>query len=554
MISSCEFHFGFWDVTAREDAALTASQNQPWASLDDINVEETEALPNVATLEPNFGWLLDGSKELFPDEPDKYTWGWWSAELCQEDGSFLNPPTLTASFSETHSSAGITLTFAATLPGRINIKWYDLQGALLDDKDFEPDRFMYFCDNQVEDYGKVVVSILSMSAGNRWLRCTHILFGVLEVIGPDRVKAAAVTEEMHPISLTLPISTLELDFYSADGRFSFLAPEGVYRFFQWKQQVKAYATINGELRPMGVYYLQGATGQEGKVAELSLVNRIGVLDTLDFDGGIYDAVAVPDFLDELLGTEGISFELDPSLAGESLSGYLPICTRRQALQHMAFAIGAVIDDTRGDAIRLYPVQTKVSHLIGPERKIVGHKVKLEELVTQVDVTAHSYQLSDEIKELAKVQLELGEQRITHSTPSAVTAVTGANLITDHPNYAIVEVSTAGEVILTGHEYVDTTTIHSVKAERLPTGTKSSAKPVTNATLVDPGRAPAVAQRVYDYYQQRYTDEGRVLPGSEAVGQVVELQSIGGRSITGAIQRLRIDLSGGYIAQMSMRGA
>jgi len=155
MTTSCEFEFGFWDVTAREDAAFLVSSNQPFAHIEDMNTENGAEFPDVVTLEPGFGWPLDGSKVWFPSDSSAYTWGWWSEELSGEDGGFSNPPKLITTFTENHSSAGVTLRFYATLPKTVNIKWYDLSGRLLADEDFSPDSMLYFCDCLVENYGVV---------------------------------------------------------------------------------------------------------------------------------------------------------------------------------------------------------------------------------------------------------------------------------------------------------------------------------------------------------------------------------------------------------------
>ena len=158
MKTTCEFRFGFWDVTARADAHFAVSQNQDYARIEDINLGGGITLPDVATLEPGFGWPLDGSKEWLPDNAQTNPWGWWSTDLSGADLAFFNPPTLTVNFYDEygnptpHSSAGITFTFVATIPKVVNIKWYGYQGELLADQDFTPDRFDYFCDYQVEDY------------------------------------------------------------------------------------------------------------------------------------------------------------------------------------------------------------------------------------------------------------------------------------------------------------------------------------------------------------------------------------------------------------------
>ncbi|MEG2096545.1 MAG: hypothetical protein RRY65_00105 [Pseudoflavonifractor sp.] len=553
MKTSCEFRFGFWDVTARADAAFAVSQNQDYAKITDINLEDGFHTRPVATLEPGFGWPLDGSKEWLPDNAGADSWGWWSTELSGADRAFVHPPTLTVTFTENHSSAGITLDFYATLPGAVNIKWYSLRGALLADATFTPDAFSYFCDKQVEDYGKVVITVQSMQFPKRFLRVTSILFGVLEVIGDPRVTQAEMTEEISPVTLTLPINTLDVSFFTPGGRFALLDPQGAYKMFQWKQELTTYKTVDGVRTEMGTYYLQNASGTVDAITQLACVDMIGILDTLEYKGGIYAAKPLHAMLGEILTPEGIPFVVDAAFNGVTISGYLPICTKRAALQQIAFAIGAVVDPTRGEVLRFYPAPTAVTADIKPARKVIGHKITLEELVTQVDVTAHKYTLSGELKELTKTTLGVGVHTIPFTAPVSVTKATGAVLTTTHPNYCVVTVATAGEVILSGYAYLDAATIHTVRIDPLPAGAKTSIKPFSTATLVSPDKAPAVAQRLYDYYQNRYTDEGRVLPGCEVAAEKATISSLGGRAVTGHIGRVVTDLAGGCIETVTMRG-
>ena len=115
------------------------------------------------------------------------------------------------------------------------------------------------------------------------------------------------------------------------------------------------------------------------------------------------------------------------------------------------------------------------------------------------------------------------------------------------------VEAAGEVILSGYEYVDTQTVHTVKTEPLPAGAKPSAKSVSTATLVSPDKAQAVARRLYAYYQLRYTDEGQILPGQEQAAEMASVSSLGGKTLTGYIQRVVTDLAGGCLETITLRG-
>ena len=559
MKTSCEFHFGFWDVTARAHAHFAASQNQAFARVEDINREEGITFPDVGTLEPDFGWLLDGRKECLPDDAEAHTWGWWSTSLSGKDLSFLSPPTLTVTFFDAHgtptphSSAGITITFVATLPKVVRIQWYGRQGDLLADRDFTPDRFDYFCDCQVENYYKVVIMVRSMQRAYRFFRASGILFGAFVVLGGDRMTKAALTEEVSPVGLTLPITRAAVSFFASDGRFALLHPTGAYQLFQWRQELTGYKLIDGKRPLLGKYYLQQAVGTVDAATSLDCVDIIGVLDALEYKGGIYDKMPLDALLADILNPEGVDFTISPAFTGVTVSGYLPICSKRAALQQLAFAVGAMVDTARGEAVQLCPAPTAVTTTITPARKVVGHKVTMETLVTQVDVTAHHYMRAKERKELRKTVLDRGEHTITFSAPVAVESVTGATLGIVHPNYCTVTVVDAGEVVLYGYEYVDTQTVYTVKTDELPAGAKPGVKRVSNATLVDPGKAPAVARRLYDYYQLRYTDEGQLLPGQERVGELARVSSLGGKTLTGYIQRMVTDLTGGCLETVTIRG-
>ncbi len=553
MTTSCEFRFRLIDVTAREDATLSVSENQSFADIEDTNLEEAISTPQVVTLEPDFGWPLGTETKLMPDQPEETSWGWWSVAQSGADGSFENPPTLIVDFSEPHSSAGVTLTFVGTLPGVVNIVWYDLDGTLLDDEYFSPDDWTYFCDCQVENYGRIEIAVISMSMPHRYMRMTAIVFGALKVLGDSMVTSAILTEEIHPVSFSLPVNTLELGFYNSDGTFALLSPVGAYKLFQYKQEIEAYQTVDGEETFLGNFYVDTATGTVDAETTLSCICAAGVLAGIEFYGGVYVDTPVGDLLDELLVSEDFEYSLDDSFSDTTVTGYLPICTKREALRQLAFAIGAIVQFLRDDSIQITPVPITVSTSISPSRKILGHEVTLEDLVTQVDVTAHSYSLSSDLESLNASTRAVGTHTITFSSPVSVTAVAGGTLVESHPNYCIVSVTTAQEVTVSGYKYEDSTSVYSVSMDSIPAGGNMATESITDATLVDAGKASAVAQRVYDFYQNRYTDKGRLLPGAGHVGEVVELETLGGITVVGQLKQVVTDLYCGGLMTIEMRG-
>ena len=120
------------------------------------------------------------------------------------------------------------------------------------------------------------------------------------------------------------------------------------------------------------------------------------------------------------------------------------------------------------------------------------------------------------------------------------------------NYAVISVSTAGTVIITGKAYTDNTSIVGKYAENMPANAKANILQVTEATLVTLANGEAVAARIYDYNQRRYENEGEIELGAEMVGTMWDLQSMNGRNIRGIVEMLDIDLITG-LAKIKIAG-
>ena len=104
------------------------------------------------------------------------------------------------------------------------------------------------------------------------------------------------------------------------------------------------------------HYIASSSREAKHYYTFSCQSAIGLLDE-DYLGGIYNAVPAQDVLADIL--VGIPFELHAAFADSTISGYLPICTRREALQQLVFALGAVVTTQESSAIRIAPIPTAV---------------------------------------------------------------------------------------------------------------------------------------------------------------------------------------------------
>lgn len=487
--------FGLVDITAKPDSTFITDDKQSFVDMQQLKRDELE-IRKFATLEKDF-FRLDGTFELFPDNPEEYDFGLWSASMSDEDCNFETPVVLTVEFSEIHSSLGLTFTFhepTSDYCDSLNVKWYGATNNLLSDMNFNPDSTVYFADNEVESYKKIVITFNSTNKPYRYLKLSQLDFGQIKLFSGSDLVSANVLEEIDPISSELRINTLNFTLYSEDAEFSILNPQGIFSRLQQKQPLKIYEYLDGVKKNIGTYYLDEWENEDEYNINMTGIDLVGVIDGTDFAGGTYHEVAAGDIIEEIMTSADAEYELDSNLASKVLSGIISACTHREALQQVVFAIGGIVDCSRSNKIKIYPMPTVLSGHIGKDRKFIGHKLKLKPLVTGVEVTAHNY-------------------------------VDGE----DNPQ------------------------IFGVYNTNLAPGDKENILKVEEATLVSNSNALEVAQRVYNYYQMRHQDDGEILVRDEEVGQIVTIDTLHNQQVQGIIEKLDINLTGGFIANTTITG-
>lgn len=563
MRTNTRVEFGLYDVTARGDSAPSCTTAKPFCNLGrDLLLESVPSQNKYGTLESE-QWLMDGSFSFFPEVPEQYFWGLWSTTQSDKNGVFADPPVLDITFTQDHSSSGLTLHFYIPTDdwaSRIKIQWFSQDGGLISTALFYPDAVNYYCAKKVENYRRIRIHFLETNRPGRYLKLAGIDYGVYLHFSGHEIVEAHVLEECDPLSSEISINTLNVSLYNKEGRFSILNPEGYFDVLQHKQKFTVWEDVKQDARStgsvsycMGTFYLSDWSNSGDTLADFSAVDAIGLLDGAPFDGGIYDTTAAE--LAEAILT-GYSYTLDGSLAAERVQGYIAAGTRRGALQQLAFAIGAVVDCSRGELIRIAPAPSKASGMITYDRKLQdGSKVTLNPLITAVAVTAHRYLPGEATEELYRDTLDPGIYRVTFNAPAVVDSltVTGAELTESGVNLCTLTVAKAGEVCVTGRKYTDSTVVLRRTAANLPPNAQDNELTVTDATLVGPGRAEAVAVRVLEHYAQRYEQNFSMVAGDEKLADRLIIQSFGGEMVRGVLTKLEFDLTGGFLADAKVIG-
>lgn len=556
MRTSARIEYGLFDKTAAVEGVLTASERQQFVEIYELHDYE-QKIRKWMTLEGD-GCLLDGTFELLPDDISSQFMGLWSQVLSGADGVFDVPVTLGITFRTPHTSAGITLIFSEATGDYcpdLTIEWYGQNGETLSSKNFAPSSAKFFCENQIEDYYGLKIMFLSTNRPYHFLKLTGVMYGVLLDISGERLISCSITEDVDPTGAELPVNTMTFKFHSADGVFNLLDPAGAYVLFQQRQQITAYENVDGNEMLMGSFYLDEPESESKNTTSMSCIDLIGVIDDTDYMGGYWpDGITVAELIADIMQSAGVDdYTIDGDIAARIVKGYLAICTHREALQQVAFAVGAVADCSRSKKIEVSKPKTASDSYVSVGRKIDGHTPKQLSLVTGVEVYVHTYRLSSDTTEVFNGTLSTGTATVTFSQPTENLLCSGATIIDSGVNYAILQVATAGTVTVSGKSYEDQTMLGgSVYASNLPANAKNNIAKVTECTLV--WDAQATAQRLYDYYQMRYENTGKILLSNEKTGGFVTIRNQNNKSIAGNIESMEIDLTGGFIAKVVTRGA
>ena len=443
--------------------------------------------PAVATLEHS-RWALDGSFETHDEQEIAF---WSSVVSDKSTGVFAAPPVITLTFSQQFSAVGITLTSDVATDERcsgVTVQWY--QGETLKaEADFEPNDATYFCQQAVEAFDKIVLTLNKTSVPGRRARINSILIGIVREFGMDELRDAEITAETSLIGTELPAGALK---WTLESR------KDIDYMFQLKQPVEAVS--GGKL--IGVYYIDKAKRQGANTYQIECQDAIGVLDDDVFAGGMYTDKSAKELAAEIIGG---AFDLTIDAEDTQVTGYIPEGTRRDALQQLLFVWGVCALTTGVTGVHIYSPGTELTD-VGTGRTYTGPTVETAAITTSVQVTAHQY------------------------TADA-----------------------SGDIEVGGQKYKDTTTVYTVTNPNVTANTKANVVQITDATLVSPAVGQAVAQRVYDYYARRKTASSKIVWQGEQPGAYLSVPDGWGTQTVGHAEKMTLKLSNTIAADIDLKG-
>ena len=358
---------------ADEDATLTIPAEAESFS-DEAIIPFGVETPAIATGELN-GWGLSHEYEIL----DKQPFAFWSKEQSGADCSFAVPPTIAIDFTKQYSATGLTVRFAPASMDfctQMTVTWY--QGdEVKHSETYYPDVPNYVVPHTEEAFDGLLFSFEKTNLPGKRLKIEKITIGVIREFDGDELTGANFLHEISPISDTVPVNVLDASFHSKDD---------VDFVFQRKQPVEGY---NGS-ELIGVYYIESGKRTGAQDYTIACSDILGVWDIEEYEGGIWIAqTALTAILTEIYG--GLDyFDIAPEFSASKLAGYIEPGTKRTALQQIAFALGAVVDTSGTDKVKIFPLPIGEGETIPAAKTYIGGAVDVVDKVTEVTVTAYVF--------------------------------------------------------------------------------------------------------------------------------------------------------------------
>ena len=362
--------YGDVAVGAAGDATVLASNVESFS--------EPELVPfgapsyALATLEPN-SWGLSHDYKV----RKHHRVALWSTARSGDDCVFTNKPSVILTFSQQHTGSGLTIRFApesGEYCRKIGVVWF--RGSdVLDSGIYYPDSGHFTIEKLVEAFDRIGIVMEETNLPGRRAKLEYVAIGIVRELDGTVLTEAQFVHEFDPISSTVPINVMDASIHG-EGNAEYV--------FQRKQPVEAY----NEEQLIGVYYIEAGQRTGARSYEFSCVDAIGILELDDYAGGLWiEDTDIETILADVTG--GVfALDIDPALVGRTLRGYVPPGTRRDALQQVAFALGACVDTSGTAKIRVFPIPTGEGTEIPQAETYVDGRVITSDVVTEVTVTAY----------------------------------------------------------------------------------------------------------------------------------------------------------------------
>ncbi|MBQ2658119.1 MAG: hypothetical protein IJF87_06070 [Erysipelotrichaceae bacterium] len=342
-----------FDFTAKTDiTSVSVSKNRMFNASQIY--DGVYYIYNYATLEQN-EFYLDGSMTLMPDTITNEQIGWWT-QLSKSDGTFTNTQEITVELDNRHSTAGLTINYDQfSYPINSTCKWYQgstlLDTATLTDQTTNIQQFV----NSVDGYDKIVITI-DKAKNYAYVKMSEIDYGLIQTFTADQLQGGTVREHVSLLSNTLSPDELTFSVIDYDNTYNVFNPEDLFKYFKVGQPCRVTGgvlnreTNEYETISMGIFYINNFDIENG-LLKISAYGVLNILNASTFYSPFYINETIENIAGDIL--DGYEYYVHPNVASKTLTGYIPLGSKKEALKNLAIACGAVVKEGRDGKVYLY---------------------------------------------------------------------------------------------------------------------------------------------------------------------------------------------------------
>lgn len=542
-----------------QHATYSVTNADAISSVDDL--QDGRALKVAyATWEDDL-WLLDGNYHFIPATNAHV--GYWSTGLTDSLGkSSTALGTIRIDLDDDYDLDEIIIHGSEPTYDyctRVIVKYYN-GSTLLKTKTIYPNEVHFKFSEEVAGVNAIVFSFYDTNKPYRRIRVTDITFGDTVEFRASQIKNASVIMEQSPLSDELPYGTMQCELVTTEPMFDLIDPDSLYNQLKTRMMMDLLYDNGKTVDFIGRYYMTNRSNISDNHIKLEGMDLIGLLDDTTYNGDFWNTnesfVVIVNRVLSFSSDIG-TVTVDSDVASIQLRGNIEPGTVRTALQQVLFAAGCSVEITGGNNVHVMHQQlldinaTPDGTITKSQKALEGQLIKDTTPATRLEVTSHSYVPAASATEIFKETLQGGTYTLYFDTPAYFSQVnvTNATLISSGPNYAIIEVTGTKEVVITGTEFSHNQVVSAREIDL--TGLKPNTIKVPGATMISPDTVQTVLTRMEFYYLLRYEQNFRAFnPTFYKPGYIYHVDTIKDRKIAMIMKQTQIDLSGGFVCDMS----
>lgn len=512
MANGVEIAYGDIAPDAKENFDVEVSENQfdTIGNLQKYNMH----LYNYANPCELYQALLDGTAKALPSNPKTANIGLWSKQLSNDDGTFTEPIEITLTSNGQYSSQGFGLTFDKfnnIYATNLNIKWYRITDSgqeLLFDIDFVPTSSFYFCQKQVDNFNKVIITFYSLNMPQNRLKVEAIDFGYGTVFYGDELRNVKLSQSIDPISSEIRIGTCD---------FTLDSHTNIVYSFQLRQPVTV--SFNGNL--LSTYFVKSSKRKAKFLWEVNCEDYIGIMDSIAYTGGIYTNKNAGELLEDIFTVAKVPCSIAAEFYDVVLSGYIEYTTCREALMQVCFACMAVATTSGSNSVDVRSLDNDIKQTIPRSRIKQGQSFDNNSTVTSVELVAHTYSPSTEVTEVYKAD-DSGTGAnifVKFSEPLHDLTITNGEILQSGTNYAVINAAIG--CVLSGQKYVHTKLIKQCKNPLILASESDNVISITTATLVNPNNVDKIVEKCYNWLIKTDTTNVNIIVGKDVSKEYID---------------------------------